>query len=46
MAHVDYNNEPDYTGPWRAIGSGSTVTFDNGESWFGVQAGNTYVGFK
>jgi hypothetical protein len=46
QAHVDYRNQVDYRGPWVTISKGATTTFDRGESWFGVQSGNTYVSFK
>lgn len=38
--YVALANQPDHTGPWRWIGKGSTVTFDEGGSTFGVQGGS------
>lgn len=38
--YVARANQPDHTGPWRWIGKGSRVTFDEGGSIRGVQGGS------
>jgi hypothetical protein len=44
-AHVDYNNQPDYTGSWVTKAKNWSGCFDSGQAWFNVQGTNTYVSY-
>lgn len=45
-AHVSRADQADYDGPWRYVSKGSSVTFDSGEAWRGVQAAGNYVAYR